>query len=376
MSENPSSASQTPPLPPAPPAKRGRSVLGLLFTLSFVLNFFLICAGGAALVLAFLLGGSSALEEHFYSGKSSAKDKVAVIRLDGVIMEGFLGFIHKQIDAAARDDHVKAVVLRINSPGGTITASDDLYHRLVELRDGNPEKKTQPKKLLVSMGGLAASGGYYVAMPAETIVAERTTLTGSIGVFAAFPDIHGWAQQHKVGMTVIKRGEVKDSGSMFKEMTVEDRQVWEDMVENAYQQFQAVVEEGRPKLKGKLREELPPRPVTFPNEAGKKTYVRRRADGGIFTAREAEDLGLIDEIGYLDKAIKLARKAAGLGDDSKAVTYERPWSLSESVLGVRAPQPGSQIDLTKLADGFTPRVWYLAPGCELTGFLAAAGGPQ
>jgi protease-4 len=368
MSANPS---PTPP-PSAPvPRRSGRSVL---FTLSLLLNLFLLC-GGALLVAAWFLGESSTLEEHLYSGKSSARDKVAVIRLDGIIMEGFLGFVHKQIETAARDEHVKAVVLRINSPGGTITASDDLYHRLVELRDGNPEKKTQPKKLVVSMGSLAASGGYYVAMPAETLVAERTTLTGSIGVFAAFPNVAELAKKNGVEMIVIKRGEVKDSGSMFKPMSVEDRQVWQDMVDHAYEQFQAVVEEGRPQLKGKLREELP-HDITAPNPEGKKTYVRRRADGGIFTADEAKKLGLIDEIGYLETAVQRARTAAGLGPDSKVVTYQRQWSLVESVLGVRTPQPAGQLDLVKLANGLTPRVWYLAPGSELAGFLTAASGDE
>jgi protease-4 len=333
---------------------------------------FLLFAGAVVLLVAWLLGERSTLEEHHYSGPSSARDKIAIIRLDGVIMEGLLGFVHKQIDAAARDEHVKAVVLRINSPGGTITASDDLHHRLVELRDGNPDKKTHPKKLIVSMGSLAASGGYYAAMPAETLVAERTTLTGSIGVFAAFPNVHKLTDKYGVEMIVIKRGEVKDSGSMFKPMTVEDRQVWQDMVDHAYQQFLTVVEEGRPQLKGKLREELP-HEITVPNDEGKKSYVRRRADGGIFTADEAKKLGLIDEIGYLETAIQHARTAAGLGTDTTVITYDRPWSLAESVLGVRAPQPAGQFDLAKLANGLTPRVWYLAPGGELAGFLAAAG---
>jgi protease-4 len=385
MSVNPSSpapdgsagASPSQPGSPAaaPPPKRGRSLLGVLFTFSFLLNLLLLC-GGVVLLLTSLFGSSSTLEEHVYAGKSSAKDKVAVVRLDGVIMEGLLSFVHKQIDAAAKDDHVKAVVLRINSPGGTITASDDLHHRLVELRDGNPEKKTQPKKLIASMGAIAASGGYYVAMPAETIVAERTTITGSIGVFAALPNVHELADRTGVEMIIIKRGEVKDSGSMFKKMEPEDEQVWDDMVANAYKQFREVVEEGRPKLRGTLLEELP-RDLTVKSAKDKKTYVRRRADGGIFTAPEAKDLGLIDEIDYLDRAIQLARKAASLGDDSKVITYERPTSLAESVLGIQTPsRPAGQLDLAKLANGLQPRLWYLAPGCELTGFLSAAGPEQ
>src|SRR5262249_11470813 len=156
-------------------------------------------------------------------------------------------------EAAASDSHVKAVVLRINSPGGTITGSDDLHRRLTELRDGtNPRQKGGKKPLVVSMGSLAASGGYYVAMPAEDIAAERTTITGSIGVYAAFPNISGFAKEHKFGMNVVKAGAIKDSGSMFKDMTAQERQLWQDMVDHAYKQFTQVVEQGRPNLKGKM----------------------------------------------------------------------------------------------------------------------------
>src|SRR5206468_2403943 len=149
---------------------------------------FLTCSG------SFFSGVSSdpshsPLTERLYSGSASAKDKIAIISLDGVIAEGLLGFVHKQIDQAAKDNSVKAVVLRINSPGGSITASDDLHRRLIELRDGNKARKTTGRPLVVSMASLAASGGYYVAMPAQTLVAERTTLTGSIGVYASFPNV-------------------------------------------------------------------------------------------------------------------------------------------------------------------------------------------
>ena len=96
------------------------------------------------------------LAESFHSGNSAATDKIAIIQIDGVIMEGLMGYPHKQIEQAAEDDHVKAIVLRINSPGGSITASDDLHRRLRELREGDPEKKANPKPVVVSMASLAA----------------------------------------------------------------------------------------------------------------------------------------------------------------------------------------------------------------------------
>jgi len=150
------------------------------------------------LLVGFVGEGTSTLRERFHSGSSSATDRVAILQIEGVILEGALSYARKQIDQAAKDDRVKAVVVRINSPGGSITASDDLHRRLRELRDGNPDKKMEPKPLVVSMASMAASGGYYIAMPASRLVAERTTITGSIGVYAAFPNIAKLAQEHGV----------------------------------------------------------------------------------------------------------------------------------------------------------------------------------
>jgi protease IV len=331
-----------------------------------------------AIVVAAAGTGDVQIQEKFHSGKSKALDKIAVIRIDGLIVEDLLGFAHKQIETAGQDKNVKAVVVRVDSPGGTITASDDLYRRLVELRDGNPDKKIDAKKhLVVSMGSMAASGGYYVSMPAKTLVAERTTITGSIGVYAALPNIADLANKYGVKMNIVKRGELKASGSMFKEMTDEERQEWQDMVDNAFQQFLNVVEEGRPALKGKLREKLV-EPRTIHDEDTNKDrtiqYVRRRADGGIYTADEALKYGLIDKVGYLEDAVAEAKQAAGLGDDYKVITYERPLSLQELLTGADAAQQKAlSLDARRLASGATPRLWYLAPGAELAGILSAAG---
>src|SRR5262249_36623987 len=147
------------------------------------------------------------------------------------------------------------------------------------------------------------------------IVAEPTTITGSIGVYAAFPNITGLAQKYGFGMNVIKAGEIKDSGSMFHNMTAQERQLWQDMVDHAYKQFIGVVEAGRPALKGKMTEIIPEtkREIEDRDADGKVVMVdgkpkmvefwRKRADGGIFTAEEAKKYGLVDEIGYQDAAI-------------------------------------------------------------------------
>jgi protease-4 len=330
------------------------------------------------------LGDERHLSERFHSGQKNATDKIAIIHVDGVIMEGLIGYPRKQIDGAAADDHVKAVVVRINSPGGSITASDDLHRRLTELRDGNPAKSTQAKPLVVSMGSLAASGGYYIAMPAKTLIAERTSITGSIGVYASFPNIAEFAKKHGVRMDIIKKGEVKASGNMFQVMTAEERYLWQDMIDHAYQEFLGVVKGGRgDRLKYPLQAEIKEESKKIPDidadgqvikENGQPKmveYVRRLADGGIYTADKAKKYGLIDDVGYLDDAIAEARKQAGLGTNVRVITYEKPLTLMSLLTGTEASQPGVKLDLNQLANSTMPRLWYLAPQSGLSGFLAA-----
>jgi protease-4 len=319
---------------------------------------------------------SDHVRERFYAGNKSADDKIAVVTVDGVLMEGANGFAQKEIERAAKDHAVKAVVLRINSPGGSITASDDLHRRVVQLRDGNTEKKTKPKPVVVSMESVAASGGYYIAMPAQTLVAERTTITGSIGVYAALPNVTQLADKIGFKMEVLRDGDVKDSGSPFREMTPHEREIWQTMVDHAYLQFLHVVEEGRPHLKGKLQEDIVVNrtlPIRDETREKKVKYTRYRADGGIFTAEDALTYGLIDQIGYLDDAIKVAKQAAHLGDDYKTVIYERPPGLLGILLGTKSPPPAMQLDAGHLSRAAIPRLWYLSSQSELAGIFAAAG---
>lgn len=354
-----------------------RWIFRTAFLVSVGLNFFLF------MVVATQFGDSASvpLSERFHSGHADAHDKIAIVRIEGPLLEGFLAYAHKQVEQAAADPAVKAIVLRINSPGGTITASDELYRRLVNLREGTtPGHPGFKKPLVVSMASITASGGYYIAMPAERLVAERTTLTGSIGVYAAFPNFAGLAKKYGFEMETIKAGGLKDSGSMFKEMKPQERQVWQDMVDHAYEQFLAVVEEGRPKLKGKLREAVsekmipvPPNGNEHPKAPQEVKYVRQRADGGIFTADRALFYGLIDQIGYLEDAVKEASKTAGLGDNYRAIVYERPQTLLSALMQTQSAQPGSQVDFHRLATAAAPRLWYLAPQSDLAAILTAFG---
>jgi protease-4 len=375
----------TPPIgPPRRPDARPSPFYSCLFAVSVLLNIgagvvvILVCCGGLFFGRGFGSSGEdNNLTERVVSGNASAKDKVAVIQLDGIIMEGSLGYVHKQIDQAGKDKQVKAVVVRINSPGGSITASDELHRRFAELKTGNSRKKYDPKPLVVSMGSMAASGGYYVAMPGQVIYAEPTTMTGSIGVYGAFLDLHGIMKKYEIAMNVIKAGEIKDGGSPFKEMSDKERQVWQEMINEAYGQFLDVVETARPDLKDKLLSRFDVTPVApgGDKEIAAKPHQRYLADGGVFTAVSAKKKGLIDKIGTLDDAIDEAHTLANLSEDYKAVEYLRPHPLLELLRSIETTKPAGLssplLDPGRLRNGLTPRLWYLAPGCEFAGMLAA-----
>src|SRR5438552_13096978 len=175
--QSPDPTLASPPLTVLPayrPAPRPRSSLwGGLFRWAFYLAFWASISFNALiliLILAFTKSDSeTSLHHRHHSGQKLAHDRIALIRIDGVLFEGLTSYAQKQIEEAAQDDRVKAVVVRINSPGGTITASDDLHKRLHDLRAGNPQKKTPAKQMVVSTGSIAASGGYYIAMPAQRL---------------------------------------------------------------------------------------------------------------------------------------------------------------------------------------------------------------
>lgn len=357
------------PRPPRPPvfgSLMNWLVRTLLFT-SLLLNAFFFYS-------IWLASSTGRLSERFVSGSESAADKIAIVRVDGAIIEGFLGFTDQQVKDAAQDDDVKAVVLAINSPGGSVTASDQLWKKIKDLRDGKWPKQSGPKPVVVAMSSIAASGGYYIAAPAEKIFAEPTTMTGSIGVFAPFLDLHKFAQDHGIALNIIKKGELKASGSMFHEMTAEERTHWDEMLEATYQRFMAVVREGRneqkqygKRLKYDLRDEL-----KLTSKDG-KPYLRRLADGGVFTAEQAKDYGLVDAIGYLDDAVKEAKAIANL-PQAKTIAYNRPTGIVDMLLGIKSERPETAGISLLDVPGASARLWYLTPGYELTGVKVSGVG--
>jgi protease-4 len=370
-----------------PPRTSGfRSVwnwlLRTVLIMSLVANFFF-------LMLWISSAGSQRLTESVYSGNAEADHRVAIVRIQGPILEGFEDYATKQLEQAAQDERVKAVVIAINSPGGSVTASDLLHKGIKDLRDGKWEKQKETKKVVVLMESIAASGGYYIAVPAQEILAQPTTITGSIGVYASFLDLSGVPGKYGIDMEIVKKGELKGQ-SMFRQMSIEDRMHWDNLLEHTYERFMAIVREGRgDRLKYGLRDVLPPAPeqvarfalegaglaaVPGPGGAaflyGPPPPVRRLADGGVFHADQARAYGLIDRIGYLDDAIVVARQLAGL-DEAQVITYNRPRTLMESLLGIESDPP--QIDMKiENIPGATSRLWYLTPGHTLSGLRLPA----
>ena len=232
--------------------------------------------------------------------------KIAIIDVDGVILNAKVGGLlgegdnmmstfRERLDAAADDPNVKAVVLRINSPGGAVTASDIMYQDVLRFRH-----ETQ-KPVVACMMDVAASGGYYLAMSADRIYAHPTTVTGSIGVIMSLYNASGLFQMIGVKSDPIKSGPNKDIGNPAREMTQEEHAILQGMVNSFYDQFVQVVVRGR----------------GLPEER-----VRALADGRVYTGLDAKKQGLVDEIGYLEDAIDCAKSMACL-KDAKVVAYDR-----------------------------------------------------
>lgn len=347
-------------LQPAPSSLHSlaRWFLRGVFVLSVMVNLLILL-----LIWLWLSAGSAKdLEEQFYSGDASAADKVAVIRIDGVLLEGFTSYAREQLKQAAEDKAIKAVVVAVNSPGGSVTASDQLHKQIKDLREGKAANQNgQKKPVVVAMESVAASGGYYLAVPADMIFAQPTTITGSIGVYAPFFDLSRVPEKYGIDMKTLFRGDLKGA-SLFKPMSPQEEQHWNEMLDHTYQRFMAVVSEGRGRrLKHPLLDSLP-------EWDGKKlangdAFVRRLADGGVFTAEQAKKYGLVDEIGYLDDAISHAKRLAQL-DQTNVITYREPVTLGRALLGIKAnpPEPGMAL---QYLPGATARLWYLAPGYEL-----------
>lgn len=218
--------------------------------------------------------------------------RIGVVLIRGVILDS-KGPV-EQIKKFRKDERVKALIVRIDSPGGSTAASQEIHREIL---------RTLPKKkIVVSMGNIAASGGYYIAAAADKIVANPGTLTGSIGVIMQFSNLKELLHKIGVGMEVVKSGSFKDIGSPLRDMKPEERQLLEGVIKNVHRQFIEAVAQGR---------RLP------------KERVAQIADGRIFSGEQAKTLGLVDELGSFEDAVELVKKMVGLSGEVKLVQAEK-----------------------------------------------------
>jgi signal peptide peptidase SppA len=296
---------------------------------------YLIVAG----VVLFLLVGRDSnilpthLSEKYVAGDiTPTADKVAIVEVEGMIFSDTVDHALKQLRQARDDSHVKAVVLRVDSPGGTVSGSDRIWREVEVL-------KLKGKPVVASMGGMAASGGYYVSAGADTIIAEPTTFTGSIGVITEFPHVQGLLEKVGVEVDTLTTGPWKDSPSYFRSMSEAERKRWHEVLNHSYERFVRVVAQGR---------KLP------------LADVKAAADGRVYTADEAVKLKLVNRIGYLDDAINEAKSRASL-TAARVIRYAKPISFSDVMGGLSsAPKRGFQLDQETLLRLEAPQVLLMA----------------
>jgi len=225
--------------------------------------------------------------------------KVGIVEVKGTITSS--SSVIKELDKYREDKSVRAIVLRVNSPGGTVAACQEIYEELCKLRGSG-------KKIVVSMGNVAASGGYYIAVAADTIVANPGTVTGSIGVIAQIPNAEELLKKVGLYLEVVKSGKYKDIGSPVRKITSDEYRLLQGIIDDVYDQFVETVVSER---------NLP------------RKEVLKLADGRIFTGRQALKYNLVDVLGNYKDAIDLAGKMAGIGENPPVVRPKRRRTLSD-----------------------------------------------
>ena len=329
-----------------PQQSAGRTLLsgcfGALINLFGYMMIFIVLFG---MMFAFSSGKGATvgLNERHFSGNEKAKSKVAIITINGVIYGGEeTGFI-KQLEKATEDQSVKAVVLRIDSPGGTVSGSDYYHHKLLRF------KNERAIPIVVSMGDMATSGGYYLAVTGDEIYAEPSTLTGSIGVIMPNYDLSELCEKVGVKADPITSGPLKEGGSVTRKMTAEERAVLESVINDMFDRFKEIVCDGRPALRNDPE------------------LLAEVTTGQVFLAKQALEKQLIDKIGYIDDAVERAVSLAGLTENNcNVVRYEQPKTVFETMIGVKAekiagPDAQTAVAARLIHDITTPKMYYIYP---------------
>ena len=274
-------------------------------------------------------------------------DAVAVIRIEGTILSGeapppnpfgggvggaYSRTIVEHLEKANANEDVKAVVLYVDSPGGSVFASDEIYQQLI-LMD---------KPLITSMNSLAASGGYFVSAPTDEIWASPHTLTCSIGVIFQFPNVEEFAEEYGVTWVTITSGKFKDLGNPFREFSPEDEALLQTIVDETYSEFVRIVAEGRDMPEAKVREV---------------------ADGRICTGKQAKAAGLVDSLGYFPEVVDRAAELGGIEGEPRIIEYDRDPTLFEALgASVNRPSPVQELqDLLHFHSGSPLMYLYVGP---------------
>jgi protease-4 len=311
MSDNVPVGVQGVPQPPRQqPKKSGRALLWIILVFLLVFVAPVVGCGAFGLAVVFAAGMQST---EVTTGVGPA---VGVIRVEGVILSGesdaFRGYVGSAttvdlIKRANADDSVKAIVLRIDSPGGDAVASDEIHHAFTQV----------DKPVVVSMGSMAASGGYYIAAPADYIYATPHTLLGSIGVISEFVTAEELLDDVGIDVVVITAGESKDFGSFARDMTEEEQAYWKGILDEVHDGFIRIVAEGR---------------------GMSEADVRAFADGRVCTGLQGIEIGLVDDIGYFEDAVLKAARMGGISGDPRVVEFTPELSFWDTLYGFQSQQ--------------------------------------
>ncbi len=250
-------------------------------------------------------------------------NRIALIRIEGIILDS-----QETIDELkeyVEDSTVKAIVLRIESPGGAVAPAQEIYKEL--------RKAVEKKKVLVSMGSVAASGGYYIASPATRIIANPGTLTGSIGVIMEIPNIEGLMNKLGIKTEVVKSGSYKDIASIFRGIKKEEKEILQGVLDNVHEQFILAVAEGR-------------------NMSAED--VKKFADGRVFTGEQALKTGLVDELGNLQDTFHTAAKLVGIKGEPVIISKRKRFSLIDLIKGSVSKEWADVFPAVRVKYLFTP----------------------
>ncbi len=283
------------------------------------------------------------LEETLLYGERGPK--LVLLEIEGMISESerrsplgrgrpnVVARAREALDLATEDDDVAGLLLRIRSPGGTVAASETLYHEILRW------KRENEKPVIAYMQGLATSGGYYVSMAADRVIAHPTSITGSIGVIMTGVNLSGLMQRFGIADQTFKSGEFKDAGSPLRPMRPEEQEQLQSVIDDLQARFVEVVVRGRPALD--------------------QAAVARLANGRIFSANQALEAGLVDQIGHLDEAIEVAEGLAGI-PESRVVVYHRSNEYWNNIYnrGPGTPLQVVDVDVLTLAQDRLPAGFY------------------